>query len=113
VAALPPGSGAGFGGSGLGTEYDAYYARIRQRIQQTARYPGGARTRGLVGTVDLEITVAADGAVARVAVVKSSSHESLDRAALQAARALPRTPFPPGVQARPLTFVIPVSFELQ
>jgi protein TonB len=116
VAAVPRGTGDGTGardGTGLGTEYDAYYARIRQRIQQTARYPSAARGRGLVGTVELEIDIAADGAVANVAVVRSSSHEVLDRAAVQAARAVPRTPFPPGVRPRPLTVVIPVSFELQ
>ena len=112
VAALPPGSGSG-AGAGPGTEYGAYLARLRQRIQETLRYPSAARRRGVTGTVQLEIAIAANGAVAAVSVITSSSHEILDRAAVDAARSLPRMPFPPELRAQPLRARLPVIFELQ
>ena len=112
VAALPPGTG-GDAGAGLGTEYGPYLARIRERIQEGLRYPPVARRRGVTGTVQLEIAITADGAVSTVLVLTSSSHESLDRAAVDAARSLRRVPFPTGLRPGPLTFRLPVVFELQ
>ena len=112
VAALPPGSGTG-AGAGPGSEYGAYLARLRQRIQETLRYPTGARRRGVTGTVQLEIAIGANGAISAVSVITSSSHEILDRAAVDAARSLPRMPFPPELRAQPLRARLPVIFELQ
>ena len=112
MAALPPGGGSGVG-QGPGSEYAAYLARVRQRIQEGLRYPPAARRRGVTGTVQLEIAIAADGAISSVAVATSSSHEILDRAAADAARSAPRVPFPANVRPRPLTVRLPVVFELQ
>ena len=112
VAAIPPGTGSG-DGTGLGSEYAGYYARLRERIQESLRYPAPARRRGLAGTVQLEIAIAADGAIAEVSVIGSSSHEMLDRAAVDAARSVRRVPFPGDVRPRPLTVRLPVVFELQ
>jgi protein TonB len=110
IAALPPGTGSG---GGAGSEYAAYLARIRQRIQESLRYPPVARRRGVTGTVQLEIAIGADGAIAGVSVIASSSHEILDRAAVDAARSLPRVPFPADLRPRPLTIRLPIVFELQ
>jgi protein TonB len=112
VAAVAPGTG-GDAGTGVGNEYAAYLARLRQRVQESLRYPATARRRGLTGTVQLEIAIAADGAIAAVSVIASSSHEALDRAAVEAARSLPRAPFPADVRPRLLTVRLPVVFELQ
>lgn len=100
-------------GGGPDTEYAAYLGRLRERLQQTLRYPPAAQRRGITGTVQLEIAIERDGAVSTVSLAASSSHEALDRAALDAARALPRQPFPADVRARPLKVRVPVTFRLQ
>jgi protein TonB len=112
VASVAPGTGSGTG-AGAGSEYAGYYARIRERIQESLRYPAIARKRGLAGTVQLEIGIAADGAFSMVSVIGSSSHEMLDRAAVDAARSVRRIPFPAGVPGRPLTVRLPVVFALE
>jgi protein TonB len=112
VAAAAPGTGSGTG-AGIGTDYAAYLGRLRQRIQESLRYPAMARRRGVTGTVQLEIAIAADGAIAAVSVIASSSHDILDRAAVEAARSLARAPFPADVRPRALTVRLPVVFELQ
>jgi protein TonB len=101
------------GGGGAGSDYAAYFARLRQRIQEVLRYPTVARRRGVTGTVHLEIAVEPDGAIAAVSVIASSSHEILDRAAVDAARSVPRLPFPSDVRPRALKVRLPVVFELQ
>jgi protein TonB len=103
---------AGGGGSGA-SDYAAYLARLRQRIQETLRYPPAARRRGVTGTVHLEIAIEPDGAVGAVSVIASSAHEILDRAAVDAARSVPRLPFPDDVRPRGLRVRLPVVFELQ
>jgi protein TonB len=107
-----PGAGGG-ASDGIGAEYAAYLARVRQHIQDSLRYPPAARRRGIAGTVQLEISIAADGAISAVSVTTSSSHEVLDRAAVAAAEAAPRVPFPDDVRPRPLRVRLPVRFELQ
>jgi protein TonB len=102
----------GIAGGG-GSDYAAYLARLRQRIQQTLRYPSAARRRGVTGTVHLEIAIEPDGAVGAVSVIKTSAHEILDRAAVDAARSVPRLPFPDDVRPRGLRVRLPVVFELQ
>ena len=111
-AAIGPGAGGGIG-DGAGTEYADYLARVRQRIQESLRYPPTARRRGVTGTVQLDISIGVDGAIAAVSVDTSSSHEILDRAAVEAARSAPRVPFPRDVRAAPLRVRLPVRFELQ
>jgi protein TonB len=111
-AAIVSGTGGGLGDA-TGTEYAGYLARVRERIQESLRYPPAARRRGVTGTVQLEISIGTDGAIAAVAVDTSSSHEILDRAAMEAARSTPRVPFPADVRPAPLRVRLPVRFELQ
>lgn len=103
------------GGGGADSDYAAYYARLRQRIQEVVRYryPPAARRLGVTGTVHLEIAVEPDGAIGAVSVIASSSHDILDRAALDAARSVRRVPFPGGVRPRALRARLPVVFELE
>jgi periplasmic protein TonB len=123
-AALTPGSstqgsgGAGLGsggpaGSAPGAEYGSYLAGVRRRILDALRYPPPARSRGLTGTVYLEIFIKSDGAIGDVAVTSSSSHPLLDEAALDAVRSLSPQPFPKGLKPRPLRVRLPVVFDLQ
>ena len=116
LALATPGTGGGPGGSGPGggppAEYADYLARLRQRIQESLRYPLTARRRGLSGTVRLQMTIHPDGAIASVTIVESSSHSSLDDAALEAVRSLRPLPFPAGVPRRELYLRVPVIFQL-
>jgi protein TonB len=127
-AAPGPGtSGAGPGGAGGGTalasggqaggapgaEYGSYLAGVRRRILDALRYPPPARSRGLTGTVYLEIFIKSDGAIGDVSVTGSSSHPLLDEAALEAVRSLEPQPFPRGLKPRLLRVRLPVVFDLQ
>jgi protein TonB len=93
--------------------YGPYLAALRRRIQDMLSYPASARRRGIAGTVHLDIVLEATGAVTDVVVVRSSSHAVLDDAAVDAARALRRVPFPPDVRPRALRVRLPVVFELR
>ena len=117
------GSGGAGGGAGVapggpagvapGAEYGGYLATMRRRILEALRYPLPARSRGLTGTVHLEIFIKPDGAISTVSVTNSSSHPLLDEAALDAVRSLAPQPFPKGLAPRPLRVRLPVVFDLQ
>lgn len=103
----------GPGGGAPGAEYGSYLAGVRRRILDALRYPTPARSRGLTGTVYLEIFIKSDGAIGDVSVTGSSSHPLLDEAALEAVRSLEPQPFPRGLKPRPLRVRLPVVFDLQ
>jgi TonB family protein len=112
----PPGpraAAAPGGGSGVGAEYGSYLTALRQRIQQSVRYPATARRRGLAGTVSVEILILANGTISKVTLLESSSHQVLDEAALDTIRALPRMPLPSSLPARPLRVRVPVVFQMR
>ena len=100
-------------GGAPGAEYGSYLAGVRRRILDALRYPPPARSRGLTGTVYLEIFIKSDGAIGDVSVTGSSSHPLLDEAALDAVRSLEPQPFPRGLRPRPLRVRLPVVFDLQ
>jgi protein TonB len=108
VASVPPD-----GGSGVGAEYGPYLAALRQRIQQSVRYPASARRRGVAGTVSVEILILANGTIGNVTVLESSTHAVLDEAALDTIRSLPRMPLPAELPARPLRVRVPVVFQMR
>lgn len=117
------GSGSGTGGAGdtvalgisgdNGGVYAGYIALLRRRVQEALTYPSAARRRGMAGTVQVEISVEPTGRISEVVVVRSSSHEMLDSAALDAVRALRQIPFPPGVRPRAIRVRLPIVFELR
>ena len=107
-----PGGGS-VGPSGPGAEYGAYLGGLRQRIQQSLRYPLAARRRGLSGTVHVEIVIRPDGIISGVAVADSSSHAILDDAAVEAIKRLAPEPFPSDVQRRTLRVRLAVVFALE
>ena len=117
----PTGAGAGGGGDALalgvagdeGGVYAGYIALLRRRVQEALTYPAAARRRGMSGTVHLDISVEPTGRIADVLVVRSSSHDVLDAAALDAVRTLRQVPFPPGVRPRAVRVRLPVVFELR
>ena len=100
-------------GGAPGAEYGGYLAQMRRRLMEAVRYPQPARSRGLSGTVTLDILIGPNGAIGNVSVTRSSSHPLLDEAALEAARSLAPQPFPKGLAPRPLRVRLPVVFDLQ
>jgi len=97
----------------VNAEYGPYLALLRQRIHQALGYPPAARRRGLAGTVHMEIVIQPDGAVSQVSVLRSSSHQILDEAAVNTIRSLPPLPFPTDLLPRTLRVRLPVVFELR
>jgi protein TonB len=86
---------------------------VRRRIAAALRYPPAARRRGLTGTVQIEMVIAASGVVTAADVVASSSHTLLDDAALETVKSLGRQPFPEHLRPRTLRVRLPVVFNLE
>ena len=58
--------------------------RLHRRIIELRHYPSTARLNGWEGKVVLKVSTVKDGQLKDVEVVKSSGHESLDQAAMEA-----------------------------
>lgn len=87
--------------------------RFRQGECEPPEYPREARRRGLEGRVSLRILVAEDGNVAQVEVAESSGEESLDNAAVDAARQWKFTPATRDGRAVAEWIRVPVRFSLR
>jgi protein TonB len=59
---------------------------LRQRLAEIKRYPSSARLNGWEGKVVLRAVIRADGHLSEVKVHRSSGHETLDNAAIEAIR---------------------------
>jgi protein TonB len=88
-----PGSGSGSGGgagsgTGAGRGAGTGNGDLRALCLRCPEpsYPRIARMRGWEGVVDVDVSIAADGAVAGAAVARSSGYAALDDAALDSAR---------------------------
>ncbi len=94
----------------------AWKARIERLVhaQASHHYPRSAARAGLGGTVLLAITIDAAGHITQVSVDRSSGHEALDRAALEAVQDLADVPAPPEAlawQTRALR--MPIAYALR
>ncbi len=101
AATKPSGGGPDFGMVVAGPSIDLsgvltdYVARIEEALRGMQRYPAIAVRARLEGRVVLEIVIAADGRVVTVAIIESSGHSVLDRAALAAVKTRKKLPMPP------------------
>lgn len=100
-------------GAAGGIDETAYHDLLRRHIRDTLEYPPAVRRRGLAGTVELEISVRADGSIDDVTLVRSSSSRTLDDAAVGAVKQLPRVRFPSDLPPRTLRVLVPVRFDLR
>ena len=77
---------------------DAYYLNSwRRKIENIGNlnYPSEARKRKLYGSLRLLVAIAPDGSLAKVELLESSGHKTLDDAAIRIVRlASPFAPFP-------------------
>ena len=89
----------------------AYTRLIQKKIEAIAikRYPARARRRNAQGIVEIEFTIAMNGDVSHISIVRSSGERDLDRAAIGAA--MEASPFaaPPN---GPMTIRLPISYRL-
>jgi TonB family protein len=80
------------------------------RDNDPPEYPRLARLRGYQGLVILSVEVLADGRVGEVGVIRSSGHEILDSAALNAVREWRFDPGRRGGQAVTMSVDVPIRF---
>ncbi len=90
-----------------------YRLALASQARRFKRYPAQAMASGWTGTADVRVEVGADGRPRAAQVVKSSGHESLDRAAIAMidAGAL-RARVPDGLRGKAFAVVLPVVFDL-
>ena len=72
-----------------------YFDMLRMRIESRKKYPDSARKRQIEGNVKVEFTVATDGNVSDIKILKTSRHPDLDQAALLAVKDAAPFPRPP------------------
>ncbi|MBF0272293.1 MAG: TonB family protein [Magnetococcales bacterium] len=73
--------------------YTAYFARLKEQIQQGWVYPAQAKRDKLSGSLSMRFTIDKKGVVSDIRVINSSGEAILDEAALQAVRNI--SPFLP------------------
>jgi periplasmic protein TonB len=91
------------------------YARtLTDRIAQHRRYPRLAQLRRMEGEVQMQLRIAAGGALVDVRITRSSGFELLDRHALDMVTRAQPLPTPPETMRAPdLTVLVPVVFRLK
>ena len=80
-----------------------YLERWRQKIETIGNlnYPSEARSKGIEGSLQMLVTLAADGSVKQLEILKSSGYSILDDAAITTVRtASPFEPFPNEMRQR-------------
>lgn len=98
---------------GIAPELLAFLNQVHIRIAEAREYPPNAIKLGLQGTTTIKLTLQPDGGMHTIRIRKSSGHEMLDEAAIEAVqKVLPLKP-PPEAGNRPLELDIPIRFALR
>lgn len=85
---------------------------LHRRITELRHYPSTARLNGWEGKVVLKVSIRKDGQLKDVEVVKSSGHESLDQAAIEAVRRACPLHMKHELTAPMVVLHLPVSYSL-
>ncbi|MCS6317480.1 MAG: TonB family protein [Nitrospira sp.] len=85
---------------------------LHRRIIELRHYPSPARLNGWEGKVVLKVSIRQDGQLKDVEVVKSSGHESLDQAAMEAVRRACPLHMKHELTAPMVVLHLPVSYSL-
>ena len=89
-----------------------YPGQVVSRLRRSVSYPAQARRQRISGEVHVAFTVARNGSVSGLQIVRSSGHSILDQAALQAVqRAAPFPPIPDGAGRSSWGFTVPLAFS--
>jgi periplasmic protein TonB len=81
-------------------------AEIQRRVQRALVYPPIARKRGIEGEATVAFRVGSRGSAEEVAIVRSSGHPALDRAAERAVTDASPLPYVYGELEIPVRFVL-------
>jgi periplasmic protein TonB len=73
----------------------AYVKSLSKAVRKRRAYPRAAKLAGLEGRAIVRIVLDASGSIVDIQLAKSSGHDILDRAALEAARSVGRLPAAP------------------
>ncbi len=84
-----------------------YLDMVMFRIETHKKYPNTAKTSHIEGRVTISFIIMRQGNISKLNIVKSSSHQSLDKAALQAVKDAAPFPSPP-----PRFFASDIPLEL-
>ncbi|MCZ6785007.1 MAG: energy transducer TonB [Proteobacteria bacterium] len=114
TAGTGPGRGDGSGdGIGSGDAHD-YFAALSLQVERGRRYPRRAERRGIEGVAVLALRIDREGRLEWVELAESAGDPSLDRGALDAARAAaPFGSVPDSIADSDLEFELPVEFRLR
>lgn len=85
---------------------------LRRRLAEVKRYPSAARLNGLEGKVVLRAVIRADGHLSDVKVYRSSGHESLDNAAMEAIRLACPLHLKNAIDAAEIAVLVPMVYSL-
>ena len=88
----------------------SYFNKIKQSIESEWEYPELALRYGLQGKLSLEFTIAKDGQLTQLRMLRSSGSQLLDEEAIRAIKAAaPFPPIPPWIKSNPL----PISASME
>lgn len=85
---------------------------LHRRISELRHYPSTARLNGWEGKVVLKVSIRNDGHLNSVEVVKSSGHESLDQAAIEAVRRACPLHMKHELSSEMVVLTLPVNYSL-
>jgi protein TonB len=89
-----------------------YRITLMSAARRFMRVPDAVEAQGREGRVDVRLTIAADGSLARTEVLRSSGQPALDALALEMLRnAKADAVVPPALLAREFEVEVPVVFE--
>ena len=93
----------------------AYATRVLAALQERQTYPPLARARSEEGLVELTLTIARDGTIIQTQIARPSGSHTLDKAALELARALPPSilALPAEITEAPLRLSVPLRYRLR
>jgi protein TonB len=93
---------------------NGFAALIREKIASAKTYPASSRQAGHEGKVLVAFVLSKDGHVLDASIQRTSSHEKLDDAALEAVKkASPFPPIPEKLRRESMSFKLPISFNLK
>ncbi len=97
---------------GVKADYGWLAESLRRRLAEIKRYPSTARLNGWEGKVVLRAVIRADGHLSEVKVHRSSGHESLDNAAMEALRLVCPLHLQQPLSTSELAVYVPIVYSL-
>jgi len=92
--------------------YVTYFNKIKQSIESQWEYPEIALRYGLQGRLSLEFTIAGNGRLEQLRLIRTSGSQLLDEEAMRAIKAAaPFPPIPPWIKPNPLSISASMEYH--